>query len=305
TLLRGGYATAASGFRLEYQGEFRPPASRRVHSLNVLASQVETLRFHGFGNETVLDRPEDAYKLRQRQLLIEAAASGPLGKHLRLSAGPVLKLVDTHAPAGSLLEAASPYGAGWFRSFGFRSALHLDSRDRRDAPGLAAAVSGSAYPALWSVRQPFGDFAAQAVATLAAPGWASLLPSRPTLLALRAAARTVWGEAPFHEAAFLGGEATVRGFHEQRWAGDAAVWGNAELRVPAGSFRLAVPVDYGVLALADAGRVFLDRERSGRWHAAAGGGMWFEFVDPQHTLVLTLAGSAEGTAFYAGTGFLF
>lgn len=99
---------------------------------------------------------------------------------------------------------------------------------------------------------------------------------------MRAGGGRVWGRYLFHEAAFLGGFSTVRGLPAQRYAGDAALYGNAELRLrPAGFL--------GVFALVDTGRVFLEGESSRRWHTGLGGGAWVAFLDK--TFALTVARS--------------
>jgi len=74
------------------------------------------------------------------------------------------------------------------------------------------------------------------------------VPFRPTL-ALRVAGRKVWGTYPFYEAAFVGGDSTVRGFVEHRFVGDAAAFGNLELRLSIAKLFILVPTQLGVFGL--------------------------------------------------------
>src|SRR5207249_779904 len=97
------------------------------------------------------------------------------------------------------------------------------------------------------------------------------MPLQPTL-AVRVAGKKVWGTYPLHEAAYVGGATTVRGFVEHRFAGDASVYGNVELRFSVAKFFFLVPTEVGLFGLGDAGRVFLSGETSDRWHAGAGAG---------------------------------
>src|SRR2546429_4452849 len=124
-------------------------------------------------------------------------------------------------------------------------------------------------------------------------------------LALRIAGKRVWGAYPFHEAAYIGGAATVRGFSEHRFAGDAAVYGNAELRLRLARIFVLLPEELGVFGLADAGRVYLAGETSDRWHAAVGGGVWVAFLSRTNTLSVAAAHSVEGTRAYVRAGFGF
>ena len=96
----------------------------------------------------------------------------------------------------------------------------------------------------------------------------------------------------------------LRGYDLNRFSGDASVVANADLIVPVGRYTAIVPLRYGLLAVADVGRVFLSDESSGRWHPAAGGGVWCalraagsgrEFAT---ALTATVVHSDEQTAFY-------
>src|SRR6266566_4553251 len=128
-----------------------------------------------------------------------------------------------------------------------------------------------------------------------------------TVLALArpygAGGTAVSGTVPFQELVYVGGETTVRGYAEQRFAGRRGAYGNVELRFPAGRLPFA---DVGLFGLADAGRVWTPGEASDRWHAAAGGGLWLAW---QHrratTLSVAVARSPERTAVYVRAGFMF
>src|SRR3989441_1150391 len=123
--------------------------------------------------------------------------------------------------------------------------------------------------------------------------------------AVRVAGKKVWGTYPLHEAAYVGGATTVRGFVEHRFAGDASVYGNVELRFSVAKFFFLVPTEVGLFGLGDAGRVFLSGETSDRWHAGAGGGLWLAFLSRANTVSVAVAHSVEGTRVYVRAGFPF
>jgi hemolysin activation/secretion protein len=179
--------------------------------------------------------------------------------------------------------------------------LQLDSRDVKAAPqkGVLVWVTGRYFPEVWDVKSAFGSINGEASTYLTAPG-----PVRPTL-ALRAGGKRVFGTYPFHEAAFIGGSNTVRGFRAQRFAGDGSVYGNAELRLRLGRFYLVLPGEFGVFGLADAGRVYVEGESSDRWHTAVGGGLWFAYLDRSRTVTIAVASSKERTGLYVRAGFIF
>ena len=98
------------------------------------------------------------------------------------------------------------------------------------------------------------------------------------LLSVRAAGEKVWGRHPYFEAASIGGggavcrstspaarPATCCAATIDRYAGDASVVANADLRIPLGWYSAIVPLRYGLLALGDVGRVFVSGETSSKW----------------------------------------
>ena len=82
----------------------------------------------------------------------------------------------------------------------------------------------------------------------------------------------------------VGGGLRLRGYPEGRFLGESAGWGSVELRQPLGQVRLVVRGRLGALALADAGRVWVDEDTPGDWHTALGGGLWFETLGKVGTL---------------------
>jgi len=124
-------------------------------------------------------------------------------------------------------------------------------------------------------------------------------------LALRVGGKKVWGTFPFHEAAFIGDAATVRLGRQNRFGGDAAAWGNAELRLRLAKIFFPLPGHFGLLGLADAGRVFLEGESSDDWHTAFGGGIWLSLLRPSNTMNAVVAHSDDGVRVYVRAGFAY
>ncbi len=126
-----------------------------------------------------------------------------------------------------------------------------------------------------------------------------------TTLALRVGAAHVVGEYPFYDAVTLGGRENLRGYRSTRFAGRTAAFGNAELRQKLASFRTYTAAGaLGLLAFADAGRVWADGEGSSTLHAGYGGGLWLDLFDLA-LFTATVGASAEGVEAFAGFGFQF
>jgi hypothetical protein len=296
--LAAEYATAVDGFRIGFDGDLRRPDPRHRWLLRLAASQLEVVRFTGLGNETPAPGDSPAADVHQWRFTLSPAYEYSATEHLRISAGPVLRYTTTSLDPAHLVGAERPRGATGFGRLGLATALSAEAPDTaRPEPRARLEVGGSAYAPVWSAREGFGELRADAAVHLPLGG-----PAAP-LLALRAGGKRVWGPFPYDEAAYLGGQRTLRGYQLQRFAGDAAVYGGAELRLPVGwVLRGSVPTRIGVLALADAGRVWAEGDQSRRVHASAGGGVWLAFFDPKYVVSLTAASGREGTRWYLGTG---
>lgn len=290
-------------FLFEYTAAFPDVIGNLWLNVEARASGVDPYRFHGFGNGTVKTRSINFYRVRQQSYTLLPSLSLSVSPNLDLSAGPAFKLIHNREDEGRFLAEVAPdtYGTGWFAQFGARAEVTFDTRDSKVAPrrGLLIDTGASVYPEIGDVRQAFGEFHGEAATYLALPG--RLQP----VLALRAGGKKVWGRFPFHEAAFVGGQNTVRGLSKQRFAGDASLYGNAEIRLRVSHFNFLFPTDWGLIGFADGGRVYLDDESSNNLHVSGGGGFWFAPMDRAYTFSLTLARSVEDTKIDFGVGFTF
>ena len=298
--LRAGYSTGQRGVRAEYEGEFvRTHSNRRWHFL-ARYTDVDLLRFYGFGNETTDAGGDVFHQVKQRSYSL-APSFQIGGDAANVSVGPVVRFTSTPLPGGRFISAARPYGVQDFGEVGAGTTVFLDGRNRQRAAtrGGLLWVRGTYYPKVWSVKQGFGEVHGEA-STYLSPRMAL----DPTL-ALRVGGKRVWGVYPFEESAFLGGPDTLRGLRPQRYAGDASAYASAELRLALFRFRALVPSRFGIFGLGDAGRVWLKDEDSRKIHYGAGGGMWVAFLKPDNTLSLAAARSEGHVRVYFRAGFAF
>jgi len=187
--------------------------------------------------------------------------------------------VSDNAP-NLYLSATRPYGYGQFGQAGLQLALHHDSRDEPGFPhrGLIADLNGSVVPAVWDVTSSFATITGSATTYVTIP-----MPKHPVLV-LNGGARKVFGAYPFHEAAFLGGRNSIRSLDAQRYAGDRAVFADAELKFPLARFALILPWNVGVFGALSGGRVWVNGASPGGWHVARGIGFWVGLLSPGNSI---------------------
>ncbi len=300
--LVGGFAFGANeptvSLRLE-QREVKP----NLHvELGAELTGLEIIRFHGFGNESQIPFSSSFYRVDQKQSHFTVGLALEPSSHVRLTFGGVGKVAVTDRDDPTFLQSLGTafYGTGTFAQVGAQGGVRLDFRDRAVAStkGVVFSVAGSVYgPWIDVTEKTFGEVHGEVSAY--ATAWATL--------ALRGAAKKVFGTFPFQEAAYLGGNSTLRGFREQRFAGDASLLGSAELRFPLAKVRIIFPGNFGIHGLVDVGRVFSDFDIPGEntWHSAFGGGFWISVLDPANVFSVSIARSDERTGVYVRTGFHF
>jgi outer membrane protein assembly factor BamA len=268
--------------------------------IDLEAIGAEFVRFYGYGNETTSE-PSASYKAERQELRLDAHLALAPSEHVQLRFGPSLLALRPEDHAGTLIDELRPYGYEDFESLSLTGSLSWNDVDDPVQPrhGSSVDIRAAWTPPLLSTEYAFGSLRAVGTTHLSADESAV----RPSL-ALRVGAEKLWGTYPYHEAAYLGGASSVRGFRNHRFAGDGSVFGNAELRLFLTHFVFLLPGDLGIFGLADTGRVFLEGEESDEWHSSFGGGLWVDWVDA-YSFNLALARSLEDTFFYFGLGFSF
>ena len=299
--LLAGYAFGASKGRVEFSADMRRENSDLHLTFVARASGLDVLHFYGFGNETPSLGSKDSHLVEQRASGIEPMVHFPVARRLTLDLGISVRRTTTELDSGSFITDVKPFGAGTFRQVGARAGLTFDSRDipANAKRGIFASLQSAEYPDVWSAEGPFGQVRGQVATYLSAP--VRLEP----VLALRVGGQKAWGKYPYFDAALLGGGSTLRGWRQERFAGDASIYGSAELRFFLTRFFLLLPGDLGAFGLADAGRVYASGESSDTWHTGFGGGLWVSFLGRGNTLSASMAHGREGNAFYFRSGMPF
>lgn len=295
------YATGPSDARFDLGLDLRGEGGGPHPVFRAHASGLELLRYYGQGNETARPGDGEFFRLEHTRYGGELLLARDLGRHGAIELGPALEYARTPLDPARFIGQDAPYGSGDFGMLGARAHLRLShGDDKEDVPGgVSVELSGSAWPAWWDAAGSFGDIEGRVVTHLSAE-----VPLRP-VLALRAGGRKVFGDYPYFASAFLGGTRSLRGYDEQRFAGNAMVFGNAELRLAVLPVPFFMGGHLGVHGLADVGRVWAEGETSDEWHEAFGGGLWYG-VDARSMLIsVTLADGPERTGVYVEAGFAF
>ncbi len=300
--LRAAYGTDANRGVVQLLGDFRWAHSPLQLHVDAVASAVGAVYFYGFGNDTPGDSASTYYRAGRELYAFAPSLVLPLSRRVKVGAGIELKSVTTPVPDTLFIGVDQPYGSPSFGEAGFTGQFTLDTRDVHGAPrhGVLATLEGAWYPWVRDGSGAFGTLSGS-IATYLTPTWWNSMT-----VAARVSATHTDGDVPYFEAAFIGGGRTVRGLPMGRYEGNQSVFANLDLRLRVSRVTFVLPWDFGVLGLADVGRVFVNGEQSDTWHPSFGGGLWAALLDRSLAASLNVAtGAGQGIFINAGGGFTF
>ncbi|SIR42471.1 BamA/TamA family outer membrane protein [Maribacter ulvicola] len=103
-----------------------------------------------------------------------------------------------------------------------------------------------------------------------------LHPSGIAVIATKLAGETIIGDNyEFYHGAVLGGNTSLRAYRNERFNGKSAFYQSTDLRVGVTRFRTNfIPIQLGVSAGFDYGRIWSDNDDSTQWHNDYGGSVW-------------------------------
>jgi len=290
------YSIGMNRFRARYGYRHAFANSSSLLTFQTMFSAIEYLNFYGFGNDTSKDFEANYYD--NDAYLIDLAAGYAWERgDLALSCNWRFAAHKDQEGQQTLLTMEQPYGYGEFKYTGLTAGLDYDSRNSGTyaTSGFHFMMDGAWYPGvLDGARTPFGHIGGTGKGYLRILG--------PLVGAARVGGRKLWGEFPYFEAATIGGGDTVRGYDQQRFAGDTSVFGNVELRRKLLDTYFLLPGELGVFLLGDAGRVYVNGDSPGGWHSSWGFGIWGGALKRISTMSLSLAFGEEGTSFYFNFG---
>ncbi|HEX7088907.1 MAG TPA: BamA/TamA family outer membrane protein [Longimicrobiales bacterium] len=292
--LTGLFAPGPFDFGVQLDGDWRRENSPFGLSLLARAVQFGAVRFFGFGNDTP-DFGTDAATVLQNEVWLAGTVDWRPRDGARLSVGPAFVYRDPRLEAGRTLTVLRPPGTRAFGQFGLIADGELERTDGRVVPrrGFTLDAGAGLWPLVGGDAETFGEVHGVAAYYVPVPG------SERMVLALRAGGERVWGDFPVQEAAYIGGRHSLRGYASHRFAGDASLFGSAELRVPLARVTLFTRGELGALAFGDAARVFIDGDSDGGWHSGVGAGLWFATLGQ---VVSAAIAHGEDTRLYAWLG---
>jgi hypothetical protein len=296
---RLGYATSAQTLNGDILGDIRLANSTTYFTILARASGIATLNFYGFGNDTPEIASASYYRVRQTQYSLAPGITFNLAKRTTLLLMAKGLFSTTRDDQDRFIGTQDVLGTGDFGQIGAGAEMAWSGKNPSalTRTGVNATLGGSVFAPVWSVPTTYGELHAEL-------DWSwNLHPEglMPTL-GFRAGGKMVMGDYPFMDAAYIGGGATVRSLRYNRYAGDASLYGGAELRLRLARVSALLASDLGIMGLVDVGRVYVEGQSSTTWHPAYGGGIWLAFLNGRSRATISAAGGAGSARFYFNFG---
>lgn len=305
--LAAHYAFATSGFGIKYKGEFIGALRKCDILLNSkIQGPLFTINYFGLGNNTPVisnDREDFDYnRVRQSLVGLYPSIRVPLGEGGSISMiakAEATKIENTPGRFVGKPEAMVPQEAFSNNYFG-GSELRLDYKnvDQEYFPTMGIDFSGG-ISWITNLSQPNRQF------TCLDGHFSFYLGSDKIVLASSVGGKKVHGDFLFYQAATIGGDENLRGFRNERFAGNTAFYHNTDLRIRLGKLNnYYFPLTIGLFGGFDYGRIWLEGEYSNLWHQSYGGGFWLSPFETA-TANLSLFHSSDGYRFTVGSNFMF
>ena len=302
-----GFFFATQGLDVNYEGEF----AGLFNDWNLLLTGRYTTptfsqNFFGLGNETPnFDEELGKNYNRIRMSRIEASAgvlkNSDYGSTFKVRA--LFQSIDVDDNDGRILDDIDIIEQDTHKVFGtLEAAYEYHSADNPLVP-----TRGMDFDLTGGITQNFGSADRRFAYLDPSLGFYNAI-SRNRKLVLKTTARAAFrfGEDyEFYQAATLGQDNGLRGYRFNRFSGGTALSGSGDLRYAFNSFRTPLlPLQLGVLAGYDIGRVFVENGDSKVWHDSYGVGLWVNSADALQGTI-NLFDSDDGWRFSFGFGFNF
>jgi len=300
------YATLFGNFAVAYDANFYTLLNRSRLNLRIEWTQQFVTRYFGYGNETSFDKSlnnDKYYNVNQNLITFFPTMYYDLTKKITGSLGISFIRTNTSLNNDTLLTGFKygSYGLGVIKPFGIYLGLKVDGRDNSEYPmnGYWMNFYGRIFPDVYDIPETF---------YMAGFDLRTYLTAEPisfATLALRAGGSKVFSKYPFYAGATVGGQNSLRGYNDGRFSGDAAVFGQAELRLFITELNLILKSKIGINVFAETGRVFVENDTSKKWHPSYGAGLWVSYLNSTLIGTTYIAFSPETTIFNLGFGFSF
>jgi hypothetical protein len=283
----GRWASATNALEFTYDGNYKSVLGRFDFNLHfIIRDPRYSYNYFGLGNETKKTTNDKDYnRVRIGQIHIFPEVSRTFGRS-SFGAGIFYQHFDIENTPGRFISDIPGNGLdpdifNRQRFAGINLRYELDSRDDKVLPtrGIYWNTLTTFKYSLSSNTHTYNKLSSDLSIFL------SFRKPHRTILAFRLGGAIIAGNYEFYQAASIGGSTNLRGHRSDRYAGDASLYQNTELRFKLFDFSTYIAKgEFGITGFNDFARVWYEGENSRLWHHGYGAGLW---LSPFRLAVLT------------------
>ena len=269
-------ATKSNSFNLKYTADFVDFFGKLNFLPTVLIEQPIHFNFFGLGNET---RPP-LERTNFNQVRLERIRVAPLlgeawrDQIYKFNFGPFYERVRTVRQANRVSSDSNLFTERDFQVQHY-GGLSLEG----EVNTVVGGKEGTRLSVFADYRRNFTEEDHFGTVGGSVTTYATLNRKFPMTLALRfGGSHLIGGDEGlrFYNYQTLGNNTFLRGFRNNRFSGETAVYGNADLRISLFHWKNKIlPLEVGINGGYDIGRVWLKGENSNDWHSVRTAGVWF------------------------------
>ncbi len=274
----------APGSRNTLQLEFESHLPDRLGKLD-FAPRVDISfphyeNFFGLGNQSTynLSLPIEFNWVRMQNAIVEPLLRANLGQYTQIDFGPTYQYRKVISTAGRVSEDAQlgiDEDAFDARSYvGGKMNFSIDVVDRLTFP-----TYGFKFDAQFLTLHEIAKDEVVRSLDFTTSAYFKLLNKPKLVLASQAGYHKTYGDRQFYHYPGIGNLRGLRGFRNERFRGESALYHNIDLRLAMFSWNNQyLPMDIGLLGGFDYGRVNVPNEVFDQWHNSRTVGLWFEIL---------------------------
>ena len=266
------YSVSQKGFSTSYKSNFVELLGKWSLRNYLNYDEIRWTNFFGLGNETILTTNDrDFNRTRSEEFIAKVNTDRVLQNKHRFTVGLGYQTYRIITDTGRFLFKQTPFGTAAMQRherFGIAEAgyvYQLLNDSVLPVKGISFRIYGNITENLKRSGNSVGKYGAET--NIHIPF------SRKFGLKVRGGGNSLSGNPEFYQFNRIGGTETLRGYRRDRFYGRSTVFSQNELRfitdIRSGLFN----GKFGVFGLYDAGRVWLQTQKSHQWHTGYGGGI--------------------------------
>ncbi len=281
--LKTNYFTGSNGYEIAYQGIFPRLVGNWFYAVDAGFTASHFIRnYYGMGNLTVNNEDafgEDFYRVRAKDFYVKPSINWRKNASLFTAdlVYEALKIENTSGRNISLPNVVDPNVFKTQHFGGLDLKFDFENLNKNVNPSL-----GMKFKAAFSYRQNLEYKENRVPSFETGLGFIHYITNNEKLV-LSTFANAKWllsNDYQFFQMATLGGNHNLRGFRYDRFYGKSSFYQTSDLRLDLGTIRNAyLPINVGIFAGFDYGRVWIPNEITDKWHNSYGLGLWINALD--------------------------